>query len=68
VLIDWITSPVGQQIYVDGGILSPIDSPEIKYPPQYPDPKQMKVLIPSPADVNVWLPDARDKFSDMFGG
>ena len=68
VLLDWITSPAGQQIYVEAGVMSPLDSPEIKYPPQYPDPKQMKVLIPDPVDVGTWMDTARDKFSDMFGG
>ncbi|MCB1739809.1 MAG: extracellular solute-binding protein [Gammaproteobacteria bacterium] len=67
-LIDWITSPKGQQHYVNGGVLSPLDSPEIKYPPQYPNPKQMKVMIPDPEKVKVWLEEGREKFGAMFGG
>ncbi len=67
-LIDWITSPEGQQIYVDGGVLSAIDSPAIKYPPQYPNPKTMKVLLADPVKVAEWMKGARDKFTAIFGG
>ncbi len=67
-LIDWITSPEGQQFYVDGGMLSAIDSPKIKYPPQYPDPKTMKVLLADPVKVAEWLKGAREKFTAIFGG
>lgn len=67
-LIDWITSPEGQQIYVNGGVLSPIDSPAIKYPPQYPNPKEMKVLISNPNEVAAWLEEGREEFTKLFGG
>ena len=66
-LIDWITSPAGQQVYVDGGVLSPIESPEIKYPPNI-DPSKMNLMTPDPKEVGEWLPEARDRFSDLFGG
>lgn len=68
VLIDWITSPEGQQFYVDGGVLSPIEHPDIKYPPQYPNPKQMTVISADPRKVAEWLNEGRKKFSEMFGG
>jgi iron(III) transport system substrate-binding protein len=67
-LIDWITSPEGQQYYVDGGVLSAIESPKIKYPPQYPNPKKMKVLLADPAKVAEWLKEGREKFTEIFGG
>lgn len=68
-LIDWITSPAGQQIYVQGGTLSPIDSPEIKYPEPWGDLGKVKnIMVPDPKEVGDWLPDAREKFSDLFGG
>lgn len=67
-LIDWITSPEGQQFYVDGGVLSAIESPDIKYPPQYPNPKTMKVLLADPVKVSEWLKGAREKFTAIFGG
>ncbi len=67
-LLDWIISPQGQQLYVDGGLLSPIDSAELKYPSQYPDPKQMKILISDPKEFGEWMVGARKKFSDLFGG
>jgi iron(III) transport system substrate-binding protein len=66
--IDWLTSPAGQTIHVTGGILSPLDSPDVKYPPGFPDVKSLKLLIPNPKEVGEWLPGAREKFSELFGG
>jgi iron(III) transport system substrate-binding protein len=66
--IDWLTSPAGQTIHVTGGILSPLESPEVKYPPGFPDVKSLKLLIPDPKEVGEWLPGAREKFSELFGG
>src|SRR5712691_6531210 len=66
--IDWLTSPAGQTIHVTGGILSPLESPDVKYPPGFPDVKSLKLLIPDPKEVGEWLPGAREKFSELFGG
>ena len=66
--IDWLTSPAGQTIHAKGGILSPLDSPDVKYPEGFPDPKTLKLLIPDPKEVGAWLPGGREKFSDLFGG
>jgi len=66
--IDWLTSPAGQTIHVTGGILSPLESPEVKYPPGFPDVKSLKLMIPDPKEVGEWLPGAREKFSELFGG
>lgn len=66
--IDWLTSPAGQNVQVTGGILSPLESPEIKYPPGFPDPKALKLLLPDAKEVGEWLPGAREKFSELFGG
>lgn len=66
--IDWLTSPVGQTLHATGGILSPLESPDITYPPGFPDPKSLKLLIPDPKEVGEWLPAAREKFSELFGG
>jgi iron(III) transport system substrate-binding protein len=66
--IDWLTSPAGQSVHTAGGILSPLDSPEVKYPEGFPDPKTLKLLIPDAKKVGEWLPSGREKFSDLFGG
>ena len=66
--LDWFTGPIGQALYVQSGILSPIESPEIKYPAQYPDPKQIKLLFLDLKEFSEWLPAGREKFSEMFGG
>ena len=66
--IDWLTSPAGQTMHVTGGILSPLESPDITYPPGFPDIKTLKLMIPDPKDVGEWLPAAREKFSELFGG
>lgn len=66
--IDWLTSTVGQSVHTTGGILSPLDSPDVKYPPGFPDPKALKLIIPNPQEVGEWLPKAREKFSELFGG
>ena len=66
--LDWLTSPAGQTIHVTGGILSPLDSPDVQYPPEFPDVKALKLLIPDPKDVGEWLQEGREKFSELFGG
>lgn len=66
--IDWLTSPAGQTMHVTGGILSPLDSPEVTYPPGFPDVKKLKLMLPDPKEVGEWLPAAREKFSELFGG
>jgi iron(III) transport system substrate-binding protein len=66
--IDWLTSPAGQTVHAAGGILSPLESPEVQYPPGFPDPKMLKLMIPDPQQVGEWLQGAREKFSELFGG
>jgi iron(III) transport system substrate-binding protein len=66
--IDWLTSPAGQTVHVTGGILSPLDSPDVQYPPGFPDVKTLKLLVPDPKEVGEWLQGAREKFSELFGG
>jgi iron(III) transport system substrate-binding protein len=66
--IDWLTSPAGQTIHVTGGILSPLDSPDVQYPPGFPNVKTLKLLVPDPKEVGEWLQGAREKFSELFGG
>ncbi len=66
--LDWLTSPAGQTVHVTGGILSPLESPDIKYPPGFPDIKLLKLMIPDPKEVGEWLQGAREKFSELFGG
>ena len=68
VLADWITSPEGQQVYVDGGLLSPLNDPKLKYPSKYPHPSTLKILVADPVDVGRMLPELREKFGEIFGG
>ncbi len=68
VLKDWITSPEGQQYYVNGGVLSPIDHDDIKYPTRYPNPKTMTIISADPKEVAKWLKEGKKKFSAIFGG
>jgi iron(III) transport system substrate-binding protein len=68
VLVDYLLSAEGQQVYVDGGLLSAINDPKITYPSKYPHPSKLKILVADPADVGRMLPELREKFSELFGG
>jgi iron(III) transport system substrate-binding protein len=66
---NWMLSPEGQSILVQGGIgMSAVDSPEVKYPADFPDLKKLKLIETDPADFKKWYPGATEKFSELFGG
>jgi iron(III) transport system substrate-binding protein len=67
-LVDYLLSPEGQQVYVDGGVLSALNDPRLKYPSKYPHPSKLKILVADPNDVARMLPELREKFSELFGG
>ena len=68
VLVDYLLSAEGQQLYVDGGVLSALNDPALKYPSKYPHPSKVKLLVADPNDVARMLPELREKFSELFGG
>ncbi len=67
-LLNWLTSLEGQNLYTEGGFLSPLDSPEVKYPPSFPNPKSLKLIQSNPEEVRKWLPGGLEKFAELFGG
>jgi ABC-type Fe3+ transport system substrate-binding protein len=67
-LMDWLTSPAGQNVHTAGGFFSPFDSSEIKYPAGTPDTKSLKLIVANPAELTTWYKDALPRFSALFGG
>jgi len=69
VLINWFLSPEGQTILVQGGVgMSAVESPEVKYPADFPDLKRLKLIPTDPNDFKKWYPGGTAKFSELFGG
>ncbi len=68
VFLNWLTSPEGQTLYVEANVLSPLDSPDVKYPASFPDRKSLKLIQSDPDDVRKWLPGGLEKFAELFGG
>jgi iron(III) transport system substrate-binding protein len=68
-LMDWLISPAGQTIHVSGGVLSPLNSPEIKYPQtMLDDTKNLKLVVSDWKEVGNWGKTSVNRFSDIFGG
>jgi len=67
-LVDFLLSPEGQTIYVEGGDAPSIDSPDIKLPPGFPDLKQHKLIDTDVTEYRKWLPEGTAKFVELFGG
>ena len=67
-LVDFLLSPEGQTIYVEGGDAPSIDSPDIKLPPGFPDLKQYKLVDTDVTEYRKWLPEGTAKFVELFGG
>jgi iron(III) transport system substrate-binding protein len=67
---DWLLSPTGgQTVNVQyGGLTSPMDSPDIKYPEYFPGMSKIKVHVADPKEFEDWLPEGRRRFSELFGG
>ena len=67
-LVDFLLSPEGQTIYVEGGDAPSIDSPDIKLPAGFPDLKQHKLIDTDVTEYRKWLPEGTAKFVELFGG
>jgi iron(III) transport system substrate-binding protein len=67
---EWLLSPTGgQTVNVQhGGLTSPMDSPDIKYPDYFPGMGKIKVHVADPKEFEDWLPEGRRRFSELFGG
>lgn len=69
VFLNWMLSPEGQTILVQGGIgMSALDTPEVKYPSDFPDLKSLKLIETDPSEFKKWYPGGTTKFSELFGG
>lgn len=69
VFLNWMLSPEGQTILVQGGIgMSALETPEVKYPSDFPDLKSLKLIETDPSEFKKWYPGGTAKFSDLFGG
>ena len=68
VFVNWLFSPEGQTIYVEGGDAASVDSPEVKLPPDFPDLKKYKLIDTDIDDFRKWLPGGVEKFTELFGG
>lgn len=69
-MADWLLAPKGgQTVHVqEGGLMSAMDSPDIKYPSYFPGLKGLKVFIADPKEFEDWMPEGRRRFSEIFGG
>jgi ABC-type Fe3+ transport system substrate-binding protein len=67
VLADWLLSPEAQSIYVSGGVLSPLDSPEVKYPEDFPSMDGVKLVSTDPIAYQSWMPEGIKAFNEIFG-
>jgi iron(III) transport system substrate-binding protein len=68
VLVNWLLSPEGQTIYVEGGDASSIESPEVKLPADFPNLKNYKLIDTDIDEFRKWLPGGVEKFVELFGG
>jgi len=68
VFVNWLFSPEGQTIYVEGGDAASVDSPEVKLPSDFPDLKKYKLIDTDIDDFRKWLPGGVEKFTELFGG
>jgi iron(III) transport system substrate-binding protein len=68
VFVNWLFSPEGQTIYVEGGDAAAIDSPEVKLPADFPDLKKYKLIDTDIDEFRKWLPGGVEKFTELFGG
>ena len=68
VFVNWLFSPEGQTIYVEGGDAASIDSPEVKLPADFPDLKKYKLIDTDIDEFRKWLPGGVEKFTELFGG
>lgn len=66
--INWVLSPEGQTLVVEGGLMSPLDTDEVKYPADFPDRKSMKLINTNAEEFRKWLPGGLEKFAEIFGG
>lgn len=67
-LFNWLTSVEGQNHYAQAGFLSTLDTPDLKYPASFPDPKRLKLIESDPDEVKQWWPEGLKKFAELFGG
>ena len=67
-LVNWLLSPEGQSIYVEGGDAPSIESTEIKLPADFPDLKKYKLVDTDVVEYRKWLPEGTAKFIELFGG
>jgi len=68
VFLNWLFSPEGQTIYVEGGDAASVDSPEVKLPADFPDLKKYKLIDTDIDEFRKWLPGGVEKFTELFGG
>jgi len=68
VFVNWLFSPEGQTIYVEGGDAASVDSPDIKLPSDFPDLKKYKLIDTDIDEFRKWLPGGVEKFTELFGG
>jgi iron(III) transport system substrate-binding protein len=68
VLVNWLHSPEGQTIYVEGGDAASSDSPDVKLPSDFPNLKNYKLVDTDLNDFRKWLPSGIEKFAELFGG
>lgn len=66
--IDWCLSPPGQQLLANVGAGPVLDSPDIKWPAQYPPLSAMKLMVADQQDFDNWLPQMKKEWADIFGG
>lgn len=68
VFLDFLTSTEGQTLYAEAYMLSPLNSPDVKYPADFPDRKSLKLINTNKDEFRKWLPGGIEKFSEIFGG
>ncbi len=68
VFLNWLLSPEAQTLYAQGGLISPLDTDEVKYPADFPDRKSLKLINTSEEEYRKWIPGGLEKFADLFGG
>jgi len=68
VFLNWVLSSEGQTLYTHGGMISPLDTDEVKYPADFPDRKSLKLITTSEEEYRKWVPGGLEKFAELFGG
>ncbi len=66
--VDWLTSPAAQSLIVGTGLGTPLNDPSVAWPAKYPPMSSMKLMVINPQDFAAWLPEAKQKWSELFGG